>query len=440
MRRIEIHAGRSGLVAVLAACLAWLPGVRAAEKEDKGLSDPRKVGRVMQRKADYIKFENRGRIQAGPVKILKDNYAGVTIKTKGGEYPIPRNQVYEVYYEGMDYINFIKALKLYEQGSYRQAFNALRNVERSAANRPQKEAILQHVHYYMGECLLKAGDPKEASAYFKRALYDENAAHYFAARLGQVMCQEKVGRLTDAGTRYEGLALSDFPKKEKRAPWADQYIFDAKFGHLRCRINNMIKQDEGGARLEEMLAELEKLKAENKKFVDENTDARFLRVRAGGLKALGRYQELIDLLDKPIRKAVNTGERELLSGMYMDRADAYWGLYGAAKKNDAGEEEVKNLATRARFEYLRVTLTCNVGTEDLARAYYRLGELFLFFEDDDYLRRAKRSLYKARDADVAPYSDRARRQIQEIKKKEAEMIQAEDGEEKKAEDKADGEG
>jgi len=329
-------------------------------------------------------------------KVTDDLLYGVKVMVGEAEKKIPRGALYGVYYEEANIELQRKAEAAYAAGDYREAEKIFGQVAKAAEGMaPDRKALLmQHVYYYAGMCNLKMGKYEQAESMLRNALSKKDSSWYFEAELARAECKEAQRDFAGAADAYALLAKNEFTKHEASpaAKVVPKYLYIANQAAVRCGLKDTTRNPGNESKVNDLLQRQEDLIKGNAAVVEESPDlmAEALANKARGFKYLKKYKELIDILDRPVRAAQDKNNRTALAGLYLDRADAYYGMMEQAK----GEEQ-KSLREIARFEYLRVVLGYELGGEDDAKAAYRLGKLFADIRDKDWQVRATRFLRKA---------------------------------------------
>ncbi len=338
----------------------------------------------------WAKRDDPTKTTTSQVTITDDVLELVQFKKGDQERKLPRSAIYGTYYEGSDIQAHRDAEAAYLNGDYSAAEKGFSKVAKSADGMPaeRKAMLMQHIYYYAGMCHMKMGHYDQAESMFQKVLDKKNTAWYFQAELGRAECKEGLRTFSDAEAAFDLLARNEFINKG-----APVYVYTAAQAAIRCGLRDASRNPGNEGRVNELLQKQDALAGGNKDLLEKNPDLKVEAYanKARGFKYLKKYNELIDILDAPIRSAVEKGDRQALASMYLDRADAYYGLMEAA--NGA---EKKQLMEAARFEYLRYDMGFDLKGEDDARAQFRLGKLFADIKDKDWKIRSMRCLQKAK--------------------------------------------
>jgi len=328
--------------------------------------------------------------------ITDDVLFGVKFMKDDKEGKIPRKAVYGTYYEGSDTQAHRDAEAAFTAGDYSAAEKGFKKVAQSADGMPadRKAMLMQHLYYYAGVCQMKMGHFDQAEGMFLKVLDKKDSVWYFEAELARAACKEGQRSYAEAADAFGLLAKNEFPKYAT-GPASDvtpKFVYTASQAAIRCGLKNVTRNPGNEGQVNELLQQQDALMGGATAVLEENPDLKVeaFANKARGFKYLKKYKELIDILENPIRSAVEKGDRNALASMYLDRADAYHGLMEAA----SGAEK-KELMEIARFEYMRYDMGNTVGGEDDARAQYRLGKLFSEIKDKDWQIRAMRYLQNA---------------------------------------------
>lgn len=385
----------------LVGCMGWIV---FAAWEVVGAAD--KIEMYKTKKMDEV-------TESPPGTITKDTFMGTTLEVDGKAREIPRPLVIQQHYGSGDMKSLLAGIQACKDGDYAKALSALAAAEKSIEKMPrdQQELFAQHVRYYQAVALMKSGKAEAAAKKFDDIFVKKDTFWYFEAELGKCECLELQGQYQAAMSNYTRL-FTDFEAKREKAPWVDMYIFPAKLGKLRAEANNPGTAE---GRLKEIIGEVGKLLEEKayQPYITDDHRTQESRIRAIVYKRRKEFDELIKALANPIRIAVQNNNREALGGLYLDRADAYWGLM----ENEKDEAKKKEYAIAARFEYLRVALGYNISKEESARAQYRLALLFVQLGGKDAKSRAIGFCNAVKKLKVDPYA----KDIEEVLKKANEM-------------------
>lgn len=376
-------------LALVALVLTVCAGGRAADLPDAASIRDSKEGDLVIASRDGETKNVRG-------YIARSSYLGITLqKNKTDDknvLNIPAGAVQFAFYEEANNEALIDGLKAYAAKKYDEALESFGEAASAPGNISvpnRKEEFLQYVNYYTGLCKYQLGDFKGGIDAFDLALRPRDAIFKFQAEYYSARCMEGSGDYEKAESKYGQLIGAVYPKLLEKATWGQKWMVLAKLGQQRANLLMNAQRDGQEASVSKAKDGYEAvLKEAGDKLDDEvQNDALLVRVAAEkylAKKDPSKFSNVIKLLDKPVRDAVVRNDRASLAWMYCDVADSYFGLMEA--ENDAAKK--KDLADKARFEYMRIWMTTNAAPASLCRAYYRTGRLCEFIKDKDWQARA----------------------------------------------------
>lgn len=345
---------------------------------------------------DLVVATKGGAARKIPGYVVRNTYQSVTLqKSKtdtANPLTIPAGAVLYVFYDEANNEEYIAGLQAFEEKKYEEAVESLLKAGEALGDftvASRKDEFLQCVNYYTGMCKYRMGDFPSAVEAFDRALKNQDAIFKLQAEYYLARCFEGMGDYEKAENKYGQLVNSVYPKLLQQAKWGAKWEFFAKLGQQRARLLLNAQREGQEANVQRALAAVDALLKEAGDKLDDEMKLDALMMRAGAEKYLAgkdasKYDSVLKLLDKPVREAVVRNDRAALAWMYCDVADSYYGLMEA----EADPAKKKDLAEKARFEYMRVWMTTTASPANLCRAYFRTGKLCEQLKDKDWQMRA----------------------------------------------------
>ncbi len=345
---------------------------------------------------DLVIATREGEVKNVTGYVARNTYLGVTLqKSKTDDknpLNIPAAAILYVFYEEANNEAFMDGLKAYGAKKYDDAlenFNEAGAALTGLTVPARKEEFLQNVNYYSGLCKYHQGDFKGAIDAFDLCLRPREAIFKFQAEYYSARSMEGMGDYEKAESKYGQLIGSVYPKLLEKATWGQKWLQLSKLGQQRANLLLNAQRDGQENNVSKAKDAFEAILKESGDKIDEETMNDALMVRVAAEKYLARktpakYADVNKLLDKPVRDAVIRNDRAALAWMYCDVADSYFGLMEA--ETDAAKK--KDLAEKARFEYMRIWMTTNASLANLCKAYFRTAKLCEFLKDKDWQARA----------------------------------------------------
>lgn len=412
------------------------------------------------RNNDIVVAVRNNEAQVVPGMIQSDSYAGVRIRAGAGrEITIPYANIQHVYFRNADNASYIQGLQAYQAGQYALAASMLQRTSQQVDgfDPTQRNFFLEHCLFHLADSLRLSGRVRESLEMYDRALAaNRNGAYFFQIMLGRAQAMEGMGDHLGAAGEYRQMtaptgAMSFVTKLDLRRD-AERFIFQAKVGTLRAQVNGFRDQSGQVAEMERIQNEARALQAEVQKLQGLAQQARgdgnplladaltrtaqvgrndLLTAQATSLQYLAEnkdpqyYAQMMQLIREPLLEAVRENNRDLLQTLLLQEADAYYGLM----QQEADPQKKKELAEKARFNYLRVTLSYNPPPLDLVRAHVRTGELFEMIRDAEWRRRALIQYQQAAHQRFANVGGRFYTIAQERRQALRQEMEAEEGDE-----------
>lgn len=327
--------------------------------------------------------------------IVRNNYQLVEIRKSAEEktgLKIPQSAVNYVFYVSANNKAYIEALQDYKERKYSGALESFTEAGKSLKNfkvGKQGEEFAQYINYYSAMCYFHLGNYAQAQKFFDLALQPRNAIFKFEGEYYLGRSLEAQGKYSEAESKYGLLVSAVFPQMLEQAQWGKRWDYLCRLGQIRAQLLSDAQKSGQENNIKSLLAKFNALIKEGGDYVDEGVRSDALMLQASALKYLARsnagdYKKVIELLRKPVLEAVAENNRRVLSWMYLDMADSYWGMM-QAQKNSAAK---KKQAGEAFFEYLRLAMVYDLPPAQMCRVYYRVGYLFEQLRGREWKKRA----------------------------------------------------
>lgn len=339
-----------------------------------------------------IKKDNNGKT-AYSGYVIKDFYLGVALVKKKGEkaktaLKKPRSEIKMVYFKDADNESYVDGLKAFTAKKYNIALDYFADATANSTNfsdPKHKNWFMQYINYYSGLCNYRLGEYDLAINNFDAALRQEDAIFKFEAEYYQGRALEAKGNYKNAINKYARLSGTVYPKMLKTAKWGEKYDFLCKLGLERATLLGYTQQKGKEAAIKSTLAKFDDLLKKNSQYVTDEVKLEGVMVRSSAgiylaQKDPAQYSKIVKMLKLPINVAIAENNSSALAWMYQNLADCYYGMMENAK----AANKKKEMAEAARTEYMRVTYLYNTSPNDMAKSYFRLGELFEMLKGKDW--------------------------------------------------------